>query len=551
MTKKQPFQVRGGKLRTQARDPVTGRRLSITAGDPGEMKLKRSALEETRRDYRYGLLSPSEATRTFGRIAWGVVKLEEVWREYVASAPLRSRRMLASMWGNRIAPFLGDAAVVELNEVRLRTWERALLEKGYSPKSVKNTWERIAVAVKLAVKSKKVPELPFGDYRPPRHQSRMREACRSLEEFVQLVTAAREEDAKAWGKGRYADLTYRVFVAGLSGLRNGEVGGLGWDDVEIDASPSVMHVRHQTVERWRGDHPEWERPLDPPKDGPRTLVIHPSVVEVLRAQREQLRARGWWRVDGPVFPGPDGRWRGHNITIESTALRRLAARVGLPNVNQWCAHSLRHTFATLEVIASGGDLRATQMRTGHSSVRMLENYMHAGGRGLAESKIPALPSHVVPAPGELTAVGVELGADPPAALLAPSSAPLPYASGALVDLAQATQARAVAYQRELDRKKREAADKRAAPEVMALDALAAKLGPSELARLDAEGKVPPEVSKMGDARYRKAYQRATRANEGEIKARAAGMRSKRALLGRWGQAAKKVLQSAPATEATA
>jgi integrase len=227
-----------------------------------------------------------------------------------------------------------------------------------------------------------------------------------VDEATRVIAAAVAEDKArrtaseghaAWMVAYLHDLGPRTAVTLFLALRNGELAGLGWDDLGLDGPRPVARIRHQALDQWRTHYPDWRRPLAPPKGGrERTVLVHPTALVALLAQRESLQARGWFRADGPVFPGNvgtrfEGTWRNNANGIPPATLKRLAAAAGLPFPDEWVTHSLRHSLATVESV-SGADLRSIQTRTGHGSLRVLEDYIHARtGRDLAPSAVPALP----------------------------------------------------------------------------------------------------------------------------------------------------------------
>lgn len=63
------------------------------------------------------------------------------------------------------------------------------------------------------------------------------------------------------------------------------------------------------------------------------------------------------------------------VTYESinAFIRRLAKRTKIPRLH---AHLLRHTFATNYLIKSSGDISSLKTILGHTSLKMVENYLH-------------------------------------------------------------------------------------------------------------------------------------------------------------------------------
>lgn len=465
MTQRRNWQrLPGGRYRSQVRHPVTGERLSITADSLGELEQRRQRITRARSELRYGLVSPDEVARALRGHSGSVATVAALWARYAPTVPDRSRAVARSTYERRVAPYLGDLAVTELTEPKLRSWQAELERGGFASKTREGAYYCLAGLVRLAISDGTLQAYPWGGYRPPAGRVEApREALASLAELERLVAAA---------SARGGDLAARVVVLALTGIRQAEAAALGWDDVDLEAG--VLVVRYQAARGWWTRSPS--RPRDPTKTrSTRTQRLHPSVARVLTAQRDALAAAGAYREDGPVFPADaSGRWRRQAVLVRPVELRRLVVAADLPNPHRWTTHSLRHSFATLEILANGGDLRAAQGRTGHASLAQLEGYVHAGGRGLMPSAIPELSTPL------------QLPEPPPRRLPPAPESALPWS-----DLA---------------------------------------------ARWLADGRSgrPPEVE---DA-LKRAYRRAWRAGggAGSAAAAAAGRRARKAALGAWGRA---------------
>lgn len=435
-------------IRSQPRDPVTGERRSIYAASEAERDARLLRLGEVRRDVRYGM-DPAEAARAARPALGRVLTVDEAWSRYLATKPDRAQRRINVIWSSYICPYLSGRRAWELSPDVMARWvldlgkTRGRTGHGLAPATIWLCYDSLAAACNRLV-PRDLPALPWGRWRPdlpkgPDSAQTRREYATTVEQLCSLVLAARERDAVQWDRGQFSDLTARVVVLLLTGLRQAEAAGLAWDNITLDAPIPMLYVWAQAPQNWRRDFPGHDRPPAIPKGRKRRKqVAHPNVVAALLAQREQLQARGWFRPDGPVFPGNDGQWRSSGKTVKPTTMRELAAAAGLPNPHLWVTHSTRHTFATLEVLTSLGDFRATQARTGHSSIAQLETYYHAAtGRGMPQSHIPELGAELM-APAIKTAgvavtIDLRQGADapaierslPPAPLALPPARPEP------------------------------------------------------------------------------------------------------------------------------
>lgn len=387
-TKQKGYQrLPNGQLLSQPRDPLTGRRIRITAGTIGELEHKTRKVAQVREGLRWGELDPKQAARVLRPAQGKRCTVAECWERYFPGVPVRSKGIARSNWERRIAPYFAKLQVWELSKPTMAAWVAKMEAEHFAPKTIRGAYDWLAGAVSIAVDDGVIDGWPWGNWRPKRALAiHTRANCDSVEELAELLAAARELDARDWHAGRFADRTAIIATLALCGLRQGEACGLAWD--HVDLVNATMFVQYQAARGWPGRWPEG-RPRDPTKTKPRTIRLHPDAMSALDMQRRQLEAWGWYRDLGPVFPSHGGTFRRSARVITPDALRALVTKAGLPNVENWVTHSLRHTFASLETAHS--DPRTAQSRTGHASIAQLEVYLHARGRGLAAPAIPRLP----------------------------------------------------------------------------------------------------------------------------------------------------------------
>ncbi|CAM4473318.1 tyrosine-type recombinase/integrase [Corallococcus exiguus] len=146
-----------------------------------------------------------------------------------------------------------------------------------------------------------------------------------------------------------------LFVAIKAGLRQGELIGLQWND--LDLPRSTLHVR-RTI--WRGVE-------GLPKGGrERAVELPASVVDALKAHRH-LRGRF-------VFCQEDGQplTKGKMAAPLSRALRAAGIT---REVGQIGWHDLRHTYGS-HLAMRGVPLKVIQELMGHSTIEMTMRYAH-------------------------------------------------------------------------------------------------------------------------------------------------------------------------------
>lgn len=395
--KRRPFQrLASGLLRSQIAHPsLPGRRLSLTARTPGHLYEQKRYVDELARDLQIGRKSQEQVTRALRGLLYGPLNAAAAWDTWVATESPQGQAKARSVWKNMFAESFAAVLLIEIEGGALDDWQALMQREGYAPKSIRAAYWCLAAAAKRAIRDRRIDGLPWGEWRPKKGASvRPREAARNVGELEALLRACLDQDRARATLGFYADLAHRATVIALLGLRQGEAAGLGWD--RIDLVNGIVTIEFQALDSWRTHWPKKERPDFPLKNKKsHRQKIHPSALEALCAQKCLLEKWGLYRADGPVFPATfnNGRarhngWRSNANTIKPEKMKTIAVAAGVPNADRWVVHSLRHSFASLEV-ANGNDLKSAQGRTGHASMRQLEEYVHAS-RELPASAIPLL-----------------------------------------------------------------------------------------------------------------------------------------------------------------
>lgn len=176
------------------------------------------------------------------------------------------------------------------------------------------------------------------------------------------------------------DRLYAAWVLLLArGLRRGELAGLRWDRVDLDAgrlqvTRSRVSVSGRVVEQSRAKT----------SAGRRSMPLDPGLVKVLQAHRERqlFEQRAWgesWQDSGYVFVRDDGSPY-HPESI-SQRFDRLCGRAKVRRIR---LHDLRHTAATL-MLEDGTPVKVAAELLGHSNPAVTQaTYQHVLP-GMAES----------------------------------------------------------------------------------------------------------------------------------------------------------------------
>jgi integrase len=152
-----------------------------------------------------------------------------------------------------------------------------------------------------------------------------------------------------------------ILTAVTTGMREGELLGLRWQDVDLDAG--TLHVVN-TVQPVRGVGMVDVEPKT--ASSRRLIMLAPSVVAALRRHRSaQLR------VGGYVFCMASGKAIHPSNLVK--AFKALLVEAGLPAMR---FHDLRHSCASL-LLAANVHPRVVQELLGHSQIALtLQTYSH-------------------------------------------------------------------------------------------------------------------------------------------------------------------------------
>lgn len=255
-----------------------------------------------------------------------------------------------------LVPAFGKLRLSELTTPAVKRVLNAKLAAGLSPKTVKHLRDTLRAALNDAVASRPplIPYNPAEAATPPRIEKR-HVAPLTTGEAKQLLAAVQSHRLAA------------LFTVGLAcGLRSGEVRGLQWSDVGLDAEHPVMRVRQQLQQVdgcWQLVEPKTEQSR-------RTIPLPAVAVAALREHRkrqlqERLKAGSEWQESVPdlVFTSPIGRpVLAQNL---SRTFGALLAKAGLPERR---FHDLRHACCSL-LLAQGVPPGTVMEILGHSNLQ--------------------------------------------------------------------------------------------------------------------------------------------------------------------------------------
>jgi integrase len=249
-----------------------------------------------------------------------------------------------------VLPRLGERRLDAIEVDDILTLISELRKEGYSGTTIAVTLTPLSRLFTHAMRRGLIEVNPVSklDRSERPHVSRQERPVLNPEEIGRLLEAAAP---------RYRTL---LATAILSGLRQGELLGLHWREVDFDNE--LIHVRTALDRKRRDVAPKTQRAV-------RDVILMPALAEALRQHKRETHFN---RPDDYVFTTRTGTPH-HAPNIGARALKPALEKAGLQPV-RW--HDLRHTFASL-LIAGGANITFVSRQLGHTSSQItLGVYAH-------------------------------------------------------------------------------------------------------------------------------------------------------------------------------
>jgi integrase len=265
-----------------------------------------------------------------------------------------------------VKPSFGRTLLVNATPAQLNSFYADLLasgrrasDGGLAPKTVRNVHSMLHKAFADAVRWGHVPRNPVSLAAPPKPVPPETKVWspEQLRAFVEFTKNDRL--AAAW------------LLLVMTGMRRGEVLGLGWENIDfrngrLAVVQSLSVVKYHDV---RLIQPKTSK-------GRRSIALDPTTVAALQSHRarqleERLQWGEGWHDSGLVFTREDGAAiHPHRMT---SWFEQLSRDAGLSKIR---LHDLRHSYATA-ALAAGIPAKVVSERLGHASVMItLDTYSH-------------------------------------------------------------------------------------------------------------------------------------------------------------------------------
>ena len=276
----------------------------------------------------------------------GKIQLSEVWEAFIASKyakTLNTKNDYESMWRLHLNPEWGKTQIGKINQADFDRWVIVL---NLGPVRIRKVHLLMSMILDYAIQMKKLKRNPLKNLMG----ERLKDALPDIPEKLAGVGLTLEELMRvAITAGHYEDL---ILLAGLCGLRWGELVGLQVQDVDI--SKGKVKISRALV--------EINGKLTPSttKSGRERFVTLPIL----------LKERCYkWVLDkeptAPLFTTEDGTL----LRNSNFAARVLAPALAANGIKHIRIHDLRHTAASIS-ISKGATPNMVKKMLGHSDVQL-------------------------------------------------------------------------------------------------------------------------------------------------------------------------------------
>jgi integrase len=266
-----------------------------------------------------------------------------------------------------IIPALGHIRLGDLRSRQVQGFYADKMREGLGIRTRRNIHASLKRALKQAVVWGELASNPAESLVPPKASfEEESEEIRALtnEETGVLFAAVRER----------GDRFRNLYIAAVrTGLRQGELLGLKWEDLNLDTSPASVTLRRSLASKIGGGF--YFTPTKR-KSQRRRLALLDEAAAALRAQRElqddERRTRRW-RENGLVFPSTIGTpMNARNLYARN--FQPTLSSTGLPDIS---FHDLRHSFATIMLFEWGVHVKYVSEMLEHADPTITLNiYSH-------------------------------------------------------------------------------------------------------------------------------------------------------------------------------
>jgi integrase len=295
------------------------------------------------------------------RMTYGEYFLQ--WLEGRDNIADSTRDMYESYFRTHIGPHLGEIPLSKLGAIDIQKFIKYLRDKDLSDEMVKRVYSTVNASLNAAVTMEIIPKnaasrIPKQD--KPRVEKREREIWKN--ESIRYLLEQSKGDTRYW---------IAVFLAVMTGLRQGEILGLQWSDIDYDKN--VLHVR-RNLKKDKSGFSKLKT-----AGSRRTISLSPLTITMLKEQQSKVDVERERLLE---------KYQDNNLVVCTSLGTPAKASKVLHAWNRLCEdykpadepditfHDLRHQSASI-MLNEGEDIRVVSKRLGHATVMTtLDVYSH-------------------------------------------------------------------------------------------------------------------------------------------------------------------------------
>lgn len=259
---------------------------------------------------------------------------------------------------------ISDLPINEIKSLKIQEYYNELIKKGTTISNIKKIHKLLRQFFRYADREGYVIKNPCANVTLPK--TKKDNAQMIMQNKKANFSYFNEDEIKvlkeAFKNNRYEKVV--IFALG-TGMRQGEILGLQWSDIDFENREiHVLHNLNTSVDILENGERFYQTLLQEPKteNSIRIIPMSNSIYNLLK---------GLPHISDFVFCRKDGRY------IDAKHLQRVWRRVLISkNITYRKFHDLRHTFATM-LLTHGADLITVKELLGHSSVKITEIYLDA------------------------------------------------------------------------------------------------------------------------------------------------------------------------------
>jgi integrase len=203
------------------------------------------------------------------------------------------------------------------------------------------------------------------------------EAVKAPHQTKKEINPLSSDQARALLDAVRGDRLEALYVLAItSGLRQGELLGLKWDDLDLDTGKLSVRRTLTASSVYSSSGPIFDNPKRAKSQ--RSIKLTAGAVEALKRHKviqneERLRLGTLWEDHNLVFPNRVGKPMDHN-NLYYRDFKAALRRAGLPSTLRF--HDLRHTCATL-LLSKNINPKIVQEMLGHATIsQTMDTYSH-------------------------------------------------------------------------------------------------------------------------------------------------------------------------------